>query len=372
MEPQLTEDGCVQTVGVNKLEVESQTAYGGVDTCVQTIGPAMTEKGLQVKISEGEDGYTQTDSKESVDNGCQTILLIGVDCCVQTNAIVDEEGTHTLDTESQTDTGSSNIIATGSDDITATIGSQTLIIEANDSCVQTMSIPLVNISSQTTHHILKDMLIQTEPINATSIAQQTEHNATHCTTQTVSPGYLAMGSQTHFIGQNQFSQTHSPQVSTIGSQTRATPIEVGMVTEEPDGPLLSPGIMRQPSESAFWPVHSPSSSGYLAEPGSNTGTEPGSNTGTETGSYTGTEPGSHTGTETGSHTINDTGFSPTNSITDLEGQVVALQAAVSGLKTQLRAERDTHKKQLLGVERELKHVQRSQSIGRDTEVVINS
>ncbi len=365
MEPQLTEDGCVQTVGVNKLEAESQTAFGGVDTCVQTFGPVMTEKGLQVKMSEGEDGSTQTDDKESVDNGCQTILLVGVDCCVQTNAIVDreEKHTHTLDTESQTITsGSSNITANtesqpiiaGSGNITTTTGSQTMIIEAHDSCVQTISIPLVNISSQTTHHILKDMLIQTEPTNSTSsVALQTEHNAAHCTTQTISPGYLATGSQTHFIGQEQYSQTHSPQVSTIGSQTSdgATPLEVGVVTEEP---LLSPGIMRQPSESAFWPVYSPSSSGYLAE----------------SGSHTGTESGSHTGA--GSHTISDTGFSPTSSITDLEGQVVALKAAVSGLETQLRFERDSHKKQLLGVERELKHVQRSQSIGRDTEVVINS
>lgn len=51
---------------------------------------------------------------------------------------------------------------------------------------------------------------------------------------------------------------------------------------------------------------------------------------------------------------------------ELQGQVVALQAAVSGLKSQLVLERDTNRKQVMELEREMKHHHQSYTLSRDT------
>ena len=353
MEAWLVEDGCVQTEGVNTLEAESQTAFKGVDASLQTLEPVMAESGIQVKLSFGSDSFVQTDSKEFVSAGSQTVFVSGRECSVQTIPLVNRTleqysqtqlpeacntGSQTeqyvqtqlpeaCNTGSQTelprpcdDAGSQTIVVDpdGSRNIVVNTGSQTFVVEARESGFQTPSTQTSETSSQT-RTISRDTHIQTEPNTTTSIHSQT-----------ILPTCLAMASQTNFIGRDQCSQTLLPSVITTSSQTEG---EMGGQAEGGTTPPSPPVIVRQPSESGLWPLHSVSSSSS-----SNQGEQP------------------------------QLSSSPTSSGVDLEGQVVALKAAVLGLETQLRSERDSHRREMSGLEREIKHVQRSIGGKGDTEV----
>ena len=342
-----TNDVCVQTFVTEKMAAESQTTYNGRDASMQTFGPMTTEVGLQIELKYGSDCYSQTDINEFINTCTQTVRVDSEECSVQTTpTIVSDIGLQIVlnnigtDEYSQTailefvnnssQTESQPVVVSGIlvDDCSqialAESGSQTIMIESLDNCVQTMSMEVFNTSSQTPTVPGQDRFVQTELNDSTStIGLQTHILGINNTTQTVLPSCQTTSSQTN---QDQLS---SPFIHSASALSENSELEESTVT------IIGP----QMSDSSFWPVNPTTTGSSFIETHSDV-------------------------METEPHT------SPTNSMTDLEGQVVALKAAVSGLKTQLVLERESHKRQLIGLEREMKQVQRS--IGRDTEVCYNN
>ena len=357
------EDSWVQTAEPDLVDTASETELHVDETGMQTVSPVMADIGLLVKIKGGRDTHVQTFHRELPEASSQTLYL-NQDISVQTMAAWPDADTGSQAAFPGTDISSQSQKCKVTNSFTPNeaeeIGKQGLkadvlhqisrasddlpsLNKVKDGFVQTVTTDISETSCQTQFNG-EDESVQTVPLDSTSVGSQTQYKGTDSGTQTGSPQVTSISSQTLFCGQYNFTQTPlPPDITNTSSQTEKLEINSHKAQRTDSIDLLDVGMpLRHSPDYAFDQI-SVDNGKINSDISVNVQKE---------SCTSETEPG---------NTSVDTK-------TDLEGQVVALSAAVSGLKAQLMTERESHRKQVVVLEREVKQIQRSMSFGRESEV----